>query len=180
MSAELVFRTGEVITVVRSGTGNGGESLEVEAVLPPGVSGPPAHLHTRETETFSVLDGRLWVRSGRRRLVLGEGETAIVPPETVHTFANRSDVPVRFRTVSSPAGILEQMLRLRSATGRTPVLRIALLNQGRDQTLFFPGLPRSAQRMMWNTLAGLARRRHGDGWTEEGARGPAPRRQGDG
>lgn len=154
----ISFRDGVTITVLRSGRDNGGRLLEIEGTLPPGVSGPPAHVHSVETEEFSVLQGRLWVRTGRRRLTLEAGQSASIPPETVHTFANRSDAPVTFRTVSTPAGILEQMLRLQAATGRTPLLQIARLNQGENQTLFLPGLPRPAQRLLWNTLAALARR----------------------
>jgi hypothetical protein len=111
-------------------------------------------VHSRETEEFTVLDGRLWVRIGRRRLHLEQGESASIPPGTVYAFANRSDAPVSFRAVSTlppqplrgtggtPAGILEQMVRLQAQAGRTPLLRIARLNQGEDQTFFLPGLPR--------------------------------------
>jgi quercetin dioxygenase-like cupin family protein len=154
---EIRLREGAVITVLRSGAETGGRLLEMEATFPPGVSGPPAHVHSEEAEEFSVLRGRLWVRAGKRRLILEEGQTATVPPETVHAFGNRSDAPVTFRAVSTPAGILEQMLRLQARTGRTPLLRIARLNHGENQTLFLPGLPRPAQRLLWNALAALAR-----------------------
>ncbi|WP_164835995.1 hypothetical protein [Actinacidiphila soli] len=44
------------------------------------------------------------------------------------------------------------MVRLQAQAGRTPLLRIARLNQGEDQTSFLPGLPRPAQRLLWNAL----------------------------
>jgi quercetin dioxygenase-like cupin family protein len=173
---EFRLRDNVLVTVLRSGRDNGGRLLEVESTFPPGVAGPPAHVHSKETEEFTVLDGRLWVRIGRRRLHLEQGESASIPPGTVYAFANRSDAPVSFRAVSTlppqplrgtggtPAGILEQMVRLQAEAGsrRTPLLRIARLNQGEDQTFFLPGLPRPAQRLLWNALAALARepRRH--------------------
>jgi quercetin dioxygenase-like cupin family protein len=153
----LRLRRGEELTVLRSGADNGGKLFEVDSVFPPGVSGPPPHVHTRETESFTVLKGRLWVRSGRNRFELRAGQTATVPPETVHSFANRSAKPVVFRTVSTPAGILEQLLLLQAETGRTPILRVARLNHGENQTLFFPGVPRPVQRVLWNALAALTR-----------------------
>jgi quercetin dioxygenase-like cupin family protein len=161
---EFRLRDNVLVTVLRSGRDNGGRLLEVESTFPPGVAGPPAHVHSKETEEFTVLDGRLWVRIGRRRLHLEQGQSASIPPGTVHAFANRSGAPVTFRAVSTPAGILEQMVRIQAEAGsrRTPLLRIARLNQGEDQTFFLPGLPRPAQRLLWNALAALARepRRH--------------------
>ncbi|MFE2431724.1 cupin domain-containing protein [Streptomyces sp. NPDC059373] len=154
---EFRLRDNVLVTVLRSGRDNGGRLLEIESTFPPGVAGPPAHLHSRETEEFTVLDGRLWVRIGRRRLHLEQGQSASIPPGTVHAFANRSDAPVTFRAVSTPAGILEQIVRLQAEAGRTPVLRIARLNHGEDQTFFLAGLPRPAQRLLWNALAALAR-----------------------
>ena len=61
------FRTGEVVTVLRSGDDTAGALFEFETMLPPGRRTPP-HIHLHEREAFTVLTGRLSVRLGRDRL----------------------------------------------------------------------------------------------------------------
>ena len=56
MSEDRVLRlpTGELISIIRTGSETAGEVFEFEAVLPSGLSGPPAHWHRVEQETFEL------------------------------------------------------------------------------------------------------------------------------
>jgi mannose-6-phosphate isomerase-like protein (cupin superfamily) len=59
----------------------------------------PRHIHHRGDEAFYVLDGRLEVLDGERRIALGPGEFHIVEAGTVHTFATVGSEPVRVLVV---------------------------------------------------------------------------------
>ena len=120
MSEDRVLRlpTGELISIIRTGHETGGEVFEFESVLPSGLSGPPAHWHRVEQETFEVVEGRLRVRVGRAVRHLGPGESVVVAPGTVHAFSNPTDEQVRVITRETPAGQLEAQLRvMASAAG---------------------------------------------------------------
>ncbi|WP_219416286.1 cupin domain-containing protein [Pseudonocardia nigra] len=159
MSMERVLRmgTGEVLTILRSGADTGGSAFGFEAVLPPGLSGPPPHRHRVETETFSVLEGVLRVRVGDRVRVLEAGESVTVPPGAVHAFSNPSDRPARIRTVETPAGPLEDQFRALAAAGRIPPLRrLARINVEHDLSFSVHGIPDRIQRPLWRALAILA------------------------
>jgi mannose-6-phosphate isomerase-like protein (cupin superfamily) len=128
------------------------------AVLPPRHAGPPAHRHRHETEVFTVESGRLLVRCGRERRLLLPGESVTVPPGTTHAFANPGDEPVRFRTVETPAGPLQEQLRaLAAAPGRPPLLELARINAAHDLSFTVAGLPDAPQRALWWLLARAAR-----------------------
>jgi quercetin dioxygenase-like cupin family protein len=149
--------TGEALTVLRNGANTAGAAFEIEAVLPPGLHGPPAHWHRRGTETFTVLDGELRVRVGRDRRVVGPGETVSVPPGITHAFANPADRPARIRMVETPAGPLEAQFHALAAAGRFPPLRrLARINVEHNYDYVQHGLPEALQRLLWRLLAGRA------------------------
>lgn len=75
-----------------------------------GFPGPVPHLHETFVDSFYVLEGALTVRRGDDSAEIGPGEYAYVEPGTVHTFANRGEVPARFLNVMAPGGF-EQYLR---------------------------------------------------------------------
>ncbi|BBF99586.1 MULTISPECIES: cupin domain-containing protein [Pseudonocardia] len=152
----LTLPTGEALTFLRTGSGTDGAAFEVEAVLPPGLSGPPAHLHRFESETFTVVDGELRVRVGRDSRILGPGESVTVPPGVVHAFANPTSEPVRIRTVETPAGPLEAQFRALADAGRLPPLRrLARINVEHDLSFVLHGVPEALQRPLWRLLAAL-------------------------
>lgn len=75
-----------------------------EATFPPGMDGPPPHAHLHTTDTFYVLEGTLHLKVGDRVIDAPAGSYILVPPRIVHTFANRSDKPVRFLNINAPGG----------------------------------------------------------------------------
>ena len=164
----LRMPTGEVVHVLQTGADSGGAVFAFEAVLPPRLSGPPPHRHRLETETFSVLEGRLRVRVGAERRDLEAGESVVVPPGTVHAFANPTDRPVRVAVRETPAGPLEDQFAVLVAAGRLPPLRLlARVNVAHELSLSLHGVPDVVQRPLWRLLARLPAPRRD-------ARSPAP------
>jgi len=76
-----------------------------EYSIPPETNGPPAHIHTREDESFICLAGRLDVSLGGERFVLEHGDYLFLPRRVVHTFRNPYSEEARVVSVVSPAGL---------------------------------------------------------------------------
>jgi mannose-6-phosphate isomerase-like protein (cupin superfamily) len=76
-----------------------------EYAIPPETNGPPAHVHTREDESFICLAGRLDVSLGDQEFVLEQGDYLYLPRNVVHTFRNPYGDEARVISVVSPAGL---------------------------------------------------------------------------
>ena len=76
-----------------------------EYAIPPETNGPPAHLHTREDESFICLAGKLDVHLGGEDFTLSAGDYLYLPRDVVHTFRNTYDEESRVISVVSPAGL---------------------------------------------------------------------------
>jgi quercetin dioxygenase-like cupin family protein len=63
----------------------------------------PVHRHTREAETFFVLDGELDAWSNGEHSAVAAGSTLYLPPHSEHAFAVRSDA-ARFLVLLTPSG----------------------------------------------------------------------------
>ena len=72
--------------------------------IQPHRDGPPEHSHAAEDDAFLILDGELTFGVEGDEVVAGPGTFVLVPPGVTHTFANRSDAPVRMLNVHAPAG----------------------------------------------------------------------------
>ncbi|HEX8231146.1 MAG TPA: cupin domain-containing protein [Chloroflexia bacterium] len=82
----------------------GGGFAMVEATMPPRTQGPALHVHTREDETFYILEGALRVRVGEQTLTAQAGSTVFMPRGVPHTFCNPFEEPVRALGVITPGG----------------------------------------------------------------------------
>ena len=91
------------VVINHTGEETGGEIVEVEFRLPPGVPGPPPHRHPEQVEEWEVLEGTLEARIGRDRRRLAAGQRATVPRGMLHTFRNGSSSMVRVRDTHRPA-----------------------------------------------------------------------------
>jgi mannose-6-phosphate isomerase-like protein (cupin superfamily) len=99
----LQMPNGSSFTIVESATASGGERIEFDATLPAHTKGPPPHLHPRQHESWRVIDGELTITLSGREQTLTSGQELTIPPGEVHTFANRTTTPVRFRDIHTPA-----------------------------------------------------------------------------
>jgi quercetin dioxygenase-like cupin family protein len=87
-----------------------------EVTIQPGTSGPPPHSHRELLDSFYVLEGTLTVQVGDDELEAPPGSYACAPPGVVHTFANRSEEPVRFLNLNTPGGWEDYIRDLAAAT----------------------------------------------------------------
>ena len=74
------------------------------AETPAGVQGPPPHLHNSYKEAFLVVEGELEFMVDGAVKVVRAGESVDVPPNTLHTFSNKSDKPCKWVNIHSPKG----------------------------------------------------------------------------
>jgi mannose-6-phosphate isomerase-like protein (cupin superfamily) len=81
----------------------------IELMVEPG-NGVPMHVHGKEDEHFIVLEGKLQMAVGARRLDVVTGESITVGMGVAHAWCNASKAPVHMLAVFSPGGI-EKMFR---------------------------------------------------------------------
>lgn len=74
-----------------------------EMVVPPG-GGPPPHIHSREEESFFVLEGEITFQIAEQRIVAPAGTFANMPIGSLHSFRNETGKPARMIVSVAPAG----------------------------------------------------------------------------
>ena len=75
-----------------------------ETWLPPGASGPSAHVHDALDKVFYVTEGRIEFIVGDHVEIGDVGCWVTIPRGTAHTFANSDTVPARFLMIETPSG----------------------------------------------------------------------------
>lgn len=150
--------SGERITITKRPRATG-DALAWELMLAPGGHVPGSHSHPEQEERFTMLDGTMTFRVGWRRTLARPGDVIVVPPGTVHHFANPGPVPARVAVESTPALRTEAMLEAAAALGRARPgpLALALFMRDFDRELRAPYLPASLVRAFLGPLRGLAR-----------------------
>lgn len=98
---------GDVYRFLATGEDTDGKYATFEAIVPPG-GGPPPHIHSREEESFLVLEGEMTFQLGDERIVAGEGAFLNMPIGSLHCFKNETDKTVRMLISLAPAG-MEQL-----------------------------------------------------------------------
>lgn len=74
------------------------------AETPPKVQGPPPHLHNTFKESFLIVEGEMEFFVNGKTMVVKAGESVDIPPQTLHTFSNKSDKPCKWINIHSPKG----------------------------------------------------------------------------
>jgi mannose-6-phosphate isomerase-like protein (cupin superfamily) len=70
----------------------------------PGHTGPEPRVHDDEDDAFYVLDDEMTFMVDGTTVAAGAGTFVLVPPGVEHTFANRTERPVRMLNLHAPAG----------------------------------------------------------------------------
>lgn len=97
---------GDVYRFLATGDETNGRYAMWEAIVPPG-GGPPPHIHSREEESFYVLEGEITFQIGDETVVAGEGTFANMPVGSLHGFKNESGKTARMIISVAPAGLEE-------------------------------------------------------------------------
>jgi quercetin dioxygenase-like cupin family protein len=95
---------GDVYRFLATGEDTNGKYAMWEALVPPG-GGPPPHVHSREEESFYVLEGEITFTIDGKTVVATTGTFANMPVGVSHSFRNASNKPARMILSVAPAGL---------------------------------------------------------------------------
>ena len=76
-----------------------------EFTVPPGMAGPPLHIHQTWDEFFYVLEGEMTFHLAGNVRLAPAGSCVFVPHGCAHTFWNAGTTPARQLTIFTPSGI---------------------------------------------------------------------------
>ncbi len=97
---------GDVYRFMATSEDTNGKYAMWEAIVPPG-GGPPPHVHSREEESFYILEGEITFQIGEDRVVATAGTFANMPVGTPHSFKNESSQAAKMLISVAPAGLEE-------------------------------------------------------------------------
>jgi quercetin dioxygenase-like cupin family protein len=162
--------SGERIVIRQTGAQTGGELLAWELFLAPGGRVPSSHAHPRQSERFTVVAGLMRFRVNGRRLTLRPGQSILVTPGQVHSFANPGEqtahVMVETRPALGMADLLETAAAMAGGTLRSARLlpsvprphELVLFMRDFESEVRAPYLPAALVRAVLRPLAWLIRR----------------------
>jgi quercetin dioxygenase-like cupin family protein len=94
---------GDVYRVLASDEQTGGVYALSEIRVSPN-NGPPPHVHSRDDESFFVLEGEVTFQIGDETIVAKPGSFLQGPRGIPHTFRNTGKSPARMLVYITPAG----------------------------------------------------------------------------
>jgi mannose-6-phosphate isomerase-like protein (cupin superfamily) len=139
-------------------------ALTFEEVVAPDAPPVPPHLHLRQAERFTVLDGTLDVTAGGVRRRLGPGDTILVPAGVAHTYANGDPMaPLRVEVTLDPPLAAHRFFESVYGLGRDGHLppqglrdALALAALSHEHGFYLAAVPLALQRPLMALGAGLA------------------------
>lgn len=163
--------SGERIKIRITAAESGGELLAWELRLAPGGRVPNGHIHPGQEERFTVVEGCLRFRIGRRSRLVGPGQTVTVPPGAPHHFANAGPTEALVLVETRPAMQMQELLTVAAELARDKHGRPRRLPRPVDLLLFMdefksevqaPYLPVGLVRPVVRAAARLAALAGGD------------------
>ena len=100
---------GDIYRFLATGDETDGKYAMWEAIVPPG-GGPPPHIHSREEESFLILEGEITFTVGAERITAAAGTFANMPVCSLHSFKNATDKTARMIISVAPAGLEKMFL----------------------------------------------------------------------
>jgi mannose-6-phosphate isomerase-like protein (cupin superfamily) len=147
--------TGERLVFELTSHDTNGQYTLFDTFVEPGGAVASAHVHPYQTETFSVIEGRLGMKRGREKLELVPGDVALIDPGVSHKFWNAGDETLRFRAEVRPSlefeSLIETMFGL-AADGKTnrkglpSPLRLAVIANHHFDVVRLPVVPQWLQK----------------------------------
>jgi quercetin dioxygenase-like cupin family protein len=162
-------RSGERFVWRATRASTAGAYCEFDLYLDTGAKLAAAHIHPHQTETFTVVRGRIRLRAGREARELAEKGVGVIPPGTPHSWGNAAPGPSHVVVRLAPALDIEDFFAAfctiaaeggatRSGLPRNPLLLAVLLDGFRNEF----GFPTPALRVLLGpvlrVVAGVARR----------------------
>ncbi|MBC7828490.1 MAG: cupin domain-containing protein [Chitinophagaceae bacterium] len=77
--------------------------------LDPYSEGPGAHSHEKNQDIFYVLEGTVSILVGKEWLMAAKGSFILIPENTIHDFANRTDSKIGLLNFFIPGGFERNM-----------------------------------------------------------------------
>ena len=102
---------GDLYRFLATGDETDGKYAMFEAIVPPG-GGPPPHTHSREEESFLILEGEITFTVGEKQIVATAGTFANMPVGSLHSFKNSTDKTARMIISVAPAGLEKMFLEV--------------------------------------------------------------------
>lgn len=95
---------GHVYKILSNEKQTGGAYTLLEALIPPEDQGPPPHTHTKEDESFFVIQGDFTVFIGEQEFRVQAGDFIHCPRNVRHTFRNNSKIQGKLIVILNPSG----------------------------------------------------------------------------
>ena len=94
------------------GEHTGGAFSLTEILFQPGAQGTPMHVHTREEETYYVIEGELQIDVGDERVVLGPGGSVVQTRHLRPKVTPTPDRTTRVLMIITPPGLEGMLMQL--------------------------------------------------------------------
>jgi quercetin dioxygenase-like cupin family protein len=106
---------GSQIWIKLAGADTNGNYAIMETMTQP-QSGPPLHRHSRQEESFYILDGDFVFEVDGKRIPAAPGSSVFVPRGTAHAFRNVGNTAGRMLVTVQPAGLDDFLTELSDST----------------------------------------------------------------
>jgi mannose-6-phosphate isomerase-like protein (cupin superfamily) len=129
-----VFWTGRSQAQVKIEFADDRSFVMFEASPPPGVPGPPQHVHDEYDEAWYILEGAVEFDLGAHTHHCPSGSVVFAPRGTAHCFRNHGPARARMLVIATPPvlALIENLGRLTDKDGPPDVAALeALLTQHR-------------------------------------------------
>jgi quercetin dioxygenase-like cupin family protein len=117
--AQVALGPGSQITFKAVGAETGGAYAALEYIAAPG-AGAALHTHSREEESFYIIEGTLTFQLGVEVVRAGPGDFVRIPVGLHHAFANAEAAPARALIVLVPAGLEQFFVDLAGLLASSP------------------------------------------------------------
>ena len=109
LAGQVIQWEGERLQILQTGQQTNGQVLSMDTVREPfkdpnyRLRREHGHIHPLQEERFEIIAGSARFLIGDREVVLQAGQTAVVPPNTVHHWMALGGKPVHVKAEYSPA-----------------------------------------------------------------------------
>lgn len=138
---ELISAGPMTLRVLEDGSSTEHRLGLVEISIPPGVDGPPQHIHRAHDETFYVISGAPTFTCGKEVNVAAVGTLVTAAPGTPHTFGNPGDAPAVILCTVTPDRYIDyfrELDRLPKSPGGLDHVAVAEIMQRYETETFRP------------------------------------------